>query len=192
MGSRVSGSKEAIALTQQSPSRYYQRPDADYVTYDPSRTSLTGWAGRAMLSKTAGLWRPNIQVQAYSPGYETNDAGFMQRSDIISTHALVQYVNEESTKHFRNRNAWFGVYINQNFGGDTIERGVFVDTFGSLQSFWNYRAALFVAPGSFYDRATRGGPTVRSPRSWSSDLSLGSDDRKTFFLTAERHLEGAA
>ena len=26
-----------------------------------------------MVSKTSGLWRPIVQVQAYSPGFETND-----------------------------------------------------------------------------------------------------------------------
>jgi len=190
MSSRVDGSAESIALTQTSPSRYYQRPDADYVEYDPTRTSLSGWAGRAMLSKTSGLWRPNIQVQAYSPGYETNDVGFMQRTDIVSTHALMQYVNEQTTKHFRNRTTWFGVWQNRNFGGDTFERGAFADTFGTLQSYWNYRGSLFLSPGSFFDRATRGGPLVRSLFSWSSDLSLGSDDRKRFFFLLESHLEG--
>jgi hypothetical protein len=188
-GTRVSGSKEAIALTQESSSRYFQRPDAESFHFDPTRTLLSGWSGRAMLSKQTGLWRPNIQVQAYSPGFETNDVGFMQRTDIISTHALVQYVNQEPNKRFRERNLWTGVWINRNFDGDTIERGVFADTFGTLQTYWNYRASLFVTPGAIYDRATRGGPVVRSPFGWSSDLHVGSDDRKQFFISADSHLE---
>jgi len=189
-GSRVSGSEDAIALTQLSSSRYYQRPDADYIEFDPTRKSLSGWSGRAMLSKQTGLWRPNVQVQAYSPGFETNDAGFMQRTDIISTHALVQYVNQEPNQRFRERNLWTGVWINKNFGGDTFERGVFADAFGTLPSYWTYRAALFVMPSAFYDRATRGGPLVRSPFGWTSDLALGSDDRKSFFINADGHFEG--
>ncbi|HEX7831852.1 MAG TPA: DUF5916 domain-containing protein, partial [Thermoanaerobaculia bacterium] len=188
--SRVSGSEEAIALTQQSSARYYQRPDAEHITFDPTRTSLSGWSGRAMLSKNTGRWRPNVQVQAFSPGYETNDAGFMQRTDMISTHALMQYVNEEPTKRFRERNTWIGVWSNRNFDGDTVERGAFVDAFGSLQNFWEYRAALFVSPGSFNDRLTRGGPIVRTRASWSSDVSLGSDNRKPFYFTFDGHFEG--
>ncbi|HEX7830123.1 MAG TPA: DUF5916 domain-containing protein, partial [Thermoanaerobaculia bacterium] len=188
--SRVSGSEEAIALTQQSSARYYQRPDAEHITFDPTRTSLSGWSGRAMLSKNTGRWRPNVQVQAFSPGYETNDAGFMQRTDMISTHALMQYVNEEPTKRFRERNTWIGVWSNRNFDGDTVERGAFIDAFGSLQNFWEYRAALFVSPGSFNDRLTRGGPIVRTRASWSSDVSLGSDNRKPFYFTFDGHFEG--
>src|ERR1051325_6212117 len=116
-GSRVGGSEEAIALTQQSPSRYYQRPDAGHVTFDPTRTSLGGWSGRAMVSKQTGLWRPIVQVQAFSPGFETNDAGFMLRTDMISSHALVQYVNQQPSKRFRERYLWTGLWNNRNFDG---------------------------------------------------------------------------
>jgi hypothetical protein len=186
---RVSGSEEAIALAQRSPSRYYQRPDAGHVELDPTRTSLSGWSGRAMMSKQTGRWRPNVQVQSFSPGFETNDVGFMQRTDIISSHALVQYVNETPTKHNRERNLWTGTWNNRNFDGDTIERGVFADAFGTLQSYWNWRASLFVTPGAFDDRLTRGGPIVRTRASWSSDQSIGSDERKTFYFTIDGHLQ---
>jgi len=81
------------------------------------------------------------------------------------------------------------VWNNRNFDGNTIERGAFVDAFGSLQNFWEYRAALFWVPGSFDDRLTRGGPIVRTRTGWVSDLSLGSDARKRFFANAEGHLE---
>jgi len=191
VGSRVGGSAEAIARTQRSPSRYYDRPDAGHVEYDPTRSSLQGWGGKAMISKATGVWRPNVQIQAYSPGYETNDTGFMQRTDIISAHALMQYVNQKTTKHFRERVLWFGTLQNRNFDGDTIERGIFGDTFGTLQSYWEYRASLFLSPDSMSDRLTRGGPLVRTPAGWSSNLSLDSDGRKNVSFGWFSHLEGA-
>ncbi|HWW61892.1 MAG TPA: DUF5916 domain-containing protein [Thermoanaerobaculia bacterium] len=188
--SRVGGSSEAIALTQRSSSRYYQRPDADHIEFNANRTSLTGWAGSTMISKQNGDWRPIVQVQAYSPGFETNDVGFMQRTDIISSHALMQYGHDRTSKHFRSRTVWFGVWNNRNFDGDTLERGAFVDHFATLLNYWNYRASLFVTPGSFNDRLTRGGPIVRTRDSWSSDLSLGSDDRRKFWFDLSSHHEG--
>jgi hypothetical protein len=190
VGSRVTGSSEAIALTQRSSSRYYQRPDAGHVELDPTRTSLSGWGGRAMISKTTGIWRPNVQVHAYSPGYETNDVGFMQRTDIVSAHALVQYVIQNPTKRFREKSGWFGVWQNRNFDGDTIERGAFYDGAATFTNYWNAHASLFLSPGAFSDRMTRGGPAVRTPRSWSSDLSFGSDTRKNFFFDVSSRLEG--
>jgi hypothetical protein len=190
-GSRVSGSKEAIALTQLSSARYYQRPDAGHVEFDPTRTSLTGGAGRVMLSKQTGLWRPIVQVQAYSPGFEANDAGFMQRADIMSMQALTQYVNEQPSKRFRTKNLWTGVYMNRNFDGNTLERGVFADAFGELANYWEYRAALFVVGEAFSDQRTRGGPLVRTLPGWASDVSLGSDSRKKFYFSVDGHLEGS-
>jgi hypothetical protein len=191
VGSKISGSAQSIALAQQSSSRYYQRPDAKHVTFDPSRTSLTGWGGRLMLSKATGLWRPNVQVHAYSPGYETNDVGFMQRTDIISAHALVQYVNQSPTKRFREKNLWLGTWQNRNFDGDTLERGVFADHFSTFTNYWNYRVSLFLSPAAISDRLTRGGPVARYAPSWSSDQSLFSDDRKSFSYGVTGHIEGA-
>lgn len=184
-GSRVGGSEEAIARTQTSSSRYYQRPDASHTEFDPARTSLSGWGGRAMVSKQTGLWRPIVQVQAYSPGFETNDVGFMQRTDIISSHALVQYVNQNPTKRFRERYLWTGVWNNRNFDGDSIETGVFADAFGTLQNYWTYRAALFASGAALSDQATRGGPVVRTRAHRTLELSFGSDERKQFFFEVE-------
>jgi hypothetical protein len=180
LGSRVSGSEEAIELTQRSSSRYYQRPDASHVDLDPTRTSLTGWGGTGMISKTTGLWRPNIGVQAYSPGYETNDIGFLQRTDIVSSHAVMEYRNQKTTKTFRERNAFIGVWQNQNFDGDTLERGMFVEVFGELQSYWQYSAELSALPEAYSDRLTRGGPLVRTPSVWEFDGSVSSDQRKKY------------
>jgi hypothetical protein len=187
--SRVTGSAESIALTQTSPAHEYQRPDAGHVTFDPTRTSLSGWGGRAMLSKADGLWRPIFSVQAYSPGFETNDAGFLQRTDIISTHVVMQYVNQTPTSHFREKNLWFGSWQNNNFDHDTLERGVFADSFGTFANYWTARAALFLTSSAFNDRLTRGGPLVRTPASWSSDYSVGTDDRKSFSAQLNGHAD---
>jgi hypothetical protein len=189
VATRIGGSKQSIALTQLSSAHYYQRPDAQHIEYDPARTSLDGWGGRAMVSKQTGDWRPNISVQAYSPGFEINDIGFQQRADIISSSAIEQYQNQRPSAHFRERNLWIGAWQNRNFDGDTLERGFFVDHFATLQSFWNYRVAMFVTPSSISDQLTRGGPVTRNLFGWSSDQSLGSDDRKHFYFNLYTHAD---
>jgi hypothetical protein len=191
-GSHVGGTTQAIANTQRSPSRYFQRPDAKSFHFDPTRTALDGWAGKAMLSKQTGLWRPLVEVQAYSPGFETNDVGFMQRTDIISTHAVMQYVDERPTAHFRDRNLWIGTWVNRNFDGDTIERGFLLEHFATLQSYWNYDVSFTWLPGAIADRATRGGPVMRTRNDWSIDANLSSDDRKKFFFTVRGRDEKTA
>jgi hypothetical protein len=189
VGSRVTGSAEAISLTQRSPARYYQRPDAGHVDFDPNRTALSGWGGRAMFAKATGIWRPNVQVQAYSPGFETNDAGFMQRTDLISGSALLQYTNRETTPRFRNRNGWVGLWQNRNFDGDVLERGFVADGFVTLNNYWSYSGALFIVSDAFDDRKTRGGPVVRTPGGWRSVAGIESDSRRKFFFGAETVIE---
>ena len=191
VGSRVTGSTEAIAATQTSPAHDYQRPDAGHVVFDPTRTSLSGWGGRAMLSKATGLWRPNISVQAYSPGFETNDVGFLQRTDIISAHAIVQFVDQNPTAHFRERNLWLGTWQNRNFDGNTLERGVFAETFATFLNYWTGNFSLFGTTEAFSDRTTRGGPLVRTPASWSSDFGIGSDQRKSFSAQLNGHADSS-
>jgi Domain of unknown function (DUF5916)/Carbohydrate family 9 binding domain-like len=191
VGSNVKGSESAIALTQQSSSRYFQRPDAGHVELDPTRTSLSGWGGKAMISKATGTWRPNVQIQAYSPGYEVNDVGFMLRADVISAHAVMQYVNQNPTKRYREKHVWTGLWQTRNFDGDTVERGLFADHFATLANYWEYRTALYVIPGSFSDTLTRGGPLVRSPGLVAFDGNIGTDSRKRFYGGVETHIESS-
>ncbi|MGZ8867812.1 MAG: DUF5916 domain-containing protein [Thermoanaerobaculia bacterium] len=190
-GSRISGDEQEIAAAQLSPARYYGRPDASHVEFDPSRTSLSGWGGRAMVSKATGVWRPIVQVQAYSPGYETNDIGFMQRTDIISGSAVMMYTDQTTAKRTRERNFWFGTWHNRNFDGDTLERGVFADWSVTTMNYLRPRVAVFVMPEAFDDRLTRGGPVVRRPGSWTADLRFGTDDRRRVVYEVGSHLGGS-
>ncbi|MGA8807786.1 MAG: DUF5916 domain-containing protein, partial [Thermoanaerobaculia bacterium] len=189
VGSEIKGSAQSIAIAQESSSRYYQRPDAETVHFDPTRTSLEGWGGRAMISKATGLWRPIVQVQAFSPGFETNDTGFMQRTDVVSTNAVMQYVNQNPTTNFREKNLWIGTWENHNFDGNTLDRGVFTQAFGTFSNYWNANVSLFLTEGGFTDRLTRGGPLARTPASWSSDQNFGSDDRKTVSFSVTTHAD---
>jgi hypothetical protein len=144
-----------------------------------------------MISKATGLWRPIVQVQAYSPGYETNDAGFMQRTDQISSHVVMQYVNQNPTKWFRDKNVWFGTWNNRNFDGDTLDRGAFVDSFGTLSNYWEVQASLFVTGDAVSDRLTRGGPVARTAGWWDVNVDIGTDSRKVFFGEFEIAAEGS-
>ena len=190
-GSHLAGSAESIANAESSPSRYYGRPDAKSFHFDPTRTSLDGWAGKAMLSKTTGLWRGFAEVQAYSPGFETNDVGFMQRTDVISSHAVIRYQNDHPTARFREKNVWFGAWMNRNFDGDGLGRGVFVEHSAVLANYWNYHTTLYLSPGVIDDRLTRGGPVVRTRASWDTTETVGSDNRKRFYFTLNVHADGA-
>lgn len=156
----IEGDSRAIALAQTNAARYYHRPDSEGLEYDPARTSLSGWAGRFMVARQKGRWRPNVQVQALSPGFEVNDVGFLPRTDAVSTHALMQYVNTDQTKYTRDIRWWAAKYQNFNFDGDRTANGV---AFNSFVQFKNYLEG-YVWGGAqgdqVNDRITRGGPVM--------------------------------
>jgi hypothetical protein len=184
IGSRIEGSHESIRLAQGAATRYYQRPDAGHIDFDPRRTSLSGWGGSAMLSRADGVWRPIVSVQAYSPGLETNDAGYMQRTDLISATGVMQYYNRTVTDRFRDRNVWLATWQNSNFDGDVLERGILVRAYATTSGYWRPTAELIAWDETVSDRLTRGGPLAAVPAGWTASARIESDNRRTIWFGA--------
>ncbi|HEU5163019.1 MAG TPA: DUF5916 domain-containing protein [Thermoanaerobaculia bacterium] len=170
-GSRVEGTPEAIALTQRAPAHYFDRPDAGHVSLDPDRRSLDGWGGRVMLARQTGRWKYNLQAQSYSPGFETNDLGFIGRADMMATHAVLLYRNQDVKGTVRDRNFWLAKYQNWNFDGDLIANGIY----GNGHVEFTNDHYVFVSGGPTFerldDRDARGGPLVA--RAAGIDVSAG-------------------
>ena len=79
-------------------------------------------------------------------------------------HALMQYVNQNPTKRFRERHGLDRRVARTATSTATRSSAASSSTpSGRSQNYWDYRAALFVTPGAFSDRLTRGGPLVRTP-----------------------------
>jgi hypothetical protein len=184
--SLVTGSEAAILRTQESSARYFQRPDAGHVTVDPTRTSLSGWMGRVMLAKQAGRWRPNVQIQMLSPGLEINDMGLLTRTDAISTHALVHYLNTDTTKWTREISWWAAKYQNWNFDRDLTANGVAGNLYLQFKNYWSaYAWGGGTADDRVSDQATRGGPAMLRPGYRYVGGGFGSDARKKFSASLE-------
>lgn len=181
-GSLVEGTPEAILETQRASARYYQRPDASHVEVDPTLASLSGWAGRVMLNKQTGKWRYNLQAQSYSPGFETNDAGFMQRSDVTATHAMFTYTNEVPSKRLREHNMWISKYQNWNHDGDLIANGVRADSFFLYPNYWYTFHWGGLGLTAYDDRKARGGPLIERPNSYDFGSGFGTDSRGKFWF----------
>ena len=59
----------------------YQRPDNDYARFDTNRTSLFGSGGRVQLTKLNGHWNFMYATTWKTPGFETNDLGYIREAD---------------------------------------------------------------------------------------------------------------
>jgi hypothetical protein len=184
LGSYVQGSAEAIAVTQRSPARYFQRPDAGHVDYDPTRTNLSGASANFGISKfSGGSWRVGTGVQTRTPGFEVNDLGFMRNPDFITHWGWLGYHNTTPQGAFQNwivnANAWH----NYNYDGDRGGIGGNVGVSFQLKNFWNGWAGVNVQGEGLSSGILRGGPTFKSEKQTNFGGGVSSDSRKSIHVS---------
>ena len=176
---RVKGSPEAMVQAQQSSARYYQRPDADYLTIDSSLTTLSGYAGRIAIRKMSGLhWRGDANISAISPGFEINDLGFQTAADRIGVDLNVQYVENLPGPLFRNYRINLRTSRDWNFGHDVVGTSATLSLNGQLANYWGGHINYSRSFTSFDDRLTRGGPIAQNPGDDKIEVEVNSDGRK--------------
>jgi hypothetical protein len=178
-GSTIQGGSDAIDALQQSAVHYYQRPDAGYLDYDPSATSMSGHAGMLGVQKVGGQKvRFSFAGTYKTPGFEVNDVGYMRRADAIQQSSWVQFRWDTPTTWYRsfrlNLNQWAG----WNFGGDTRFTGANVNAHITFPSNWAAGSGFNLEGAGIDDRATRGGPSMLSKRGANVWYYVRSDGRK--------------
>lgn len=176
--SSIAGSEAVITSAQRSSARYYQRPDADYLSLDPKKTRLDGNSLAFGLNK-GGAWQISATAKQVSPGYEVNDLGFMGRVDYRNLGVSTSYLNTTPGKIFRDFNYGIGTNHAFNFGGDRIWTSVF--NFASVtfkKNLWYMGGGSEYDPGAYDDRLTRGGPVGKQPTQYGGYFYGGTDARK--------------
>lgn len=176
--SNVVGEPEVITRLQQAPARYYRRPDADHVEVDSAATSLSGWGGRLALNKQKGNLFVNAAFGIISPGFDTNDAGFHWRSDLINSHVVVGYRWFDPDKIFRRKNFNLATFRNYNFGGDKIAEGYFLFYNAQFLNYWGVFGNMRYSPETLNQYQTRGGPLMLNPADGGGFFGFYSDSRK--------------
>ena len=176
--SYIEGDTLAIQAAQRSSARYYQRPDADYVSYDPARTSLAGWNAAAGISEEAGATKFAVGVQATSPGFEINDLGYQSRSDRMTTIGKVVRLWTRPGPVFRSAQLQAMASAGWNFGGDRTSTSANINAFGRFLNFWSINGSLSGSLRSTSDALTRGGPLAATLASLSGNVCFSSDSRR--------------
>ena len=180
--SLIRGDTLAIQRAQRGSARYFQRPDASYVRYDPSLTSLTGWTGRLGFAKERGNFTYSMSARAISPGFEVNDLGYQTSADDIgfSLNGSRQWTRPGRVI----RSASVGAYGNAawNFGGVRQSTGVGVNAYVQFLNYWSVSTGASYQAPAVSDALTRGGPLAGVPAGVSPWVSLSSDFRKPWQL----------
>jgi hypothetical protein len=174
----VEGDPAAIERTQRTSTRYYQRPDADHLELDPTRTSLGGYYGFLDAVKQAGALTWKVAVSVASPGYEVNDLGFQPASDRVVLDTNFQYSQPNPGRILRNWNARWSPDGAWNFSGDRVHSEVNGNFNIQLLNYWGAGIRLAYNPRNDDDRLTRGGPIASTPQRFGGTLNINSDSRR--------------
>ena len=190
VGTHVRGSENAIAVTQRSAAHLFTRPDGEHLTYDPTRTSMNGWAGEFSARKRGGgNWTWTLGLGARSPGVEPNDLGFLSYADTWYGSVTARYSDFTRGAHLRN---W---YVNgqlvqaQTFGMENLRRSAHVNTRVTFLNFW--QATLntsFWGPRKWIWEL-RGGPALRLPGYAQARWIVRSDTRKPWGMTLQGRVQ---
>ena len=179
-GSNVQGSAEAISETQQASARYYQRPDADYLDFDPSRTSLSGHGGKFQVGKIGGNWNYLFMNTWKNPGLELNDMGYMREADRILNVLWTGYNFTEPFGIFRSIFLNNDVYTVFDFGGNLNAMGYEANAFCNFTNFWSFGMNGGISGFALSNSALRGGPSMYYPGNARLFMSVETDSRKKF------------
>lgn len=176
-GSQVTGSPTAIAATQRSSARYYQQPDATYLKFDSTRTSLSGHMSELALAKR-GTWYGSVALKDVSPGFEVNDIGFQSRVDYRSVSTGFGYQSSDAGRILRSKSLGAGTTSAWSYDGTSIYQSPYINTSATFSNLWGFSIFAYDNPSYYDNRLTRGGPLTRVPRSWAVQFSGNSDPRR--------------
>ncbi len=183
----VTGKSEALLITQQSPTRYMQRIDSDYLKTDSSRTSLTGLALALAIRKSNDSWNWSVAYTSTSPSYEANDMGFQNRADY---HGLAYAVVKDITrnKYFRIIQLRAFALFAINYDGNLIRNNYTIAGSFEFKNQFGINSNLSLFNNQLDDRLTRGGPITKYPRRYATNISFNTNPSKNIvFRIATDH-----
>ena len=182
--SYVHGSPAAIARTQLSSPRFFQRPDAGYLGFDPTRTSLAGNGGSIEVGRSGhSRFLFNGSLAWRSPGLELNDLGYQRTADYIVSRVQTQYNVFQPFWVFRTFNAAGAVWVNHLYSGERAGLGGYVAANSQFRNYWSLNGSVETNTEYLDTTVLRGGPTMWVSARTNINVNLQSDTRKRVFGT---------
>ena len=183
VGSQITGDQKAIRDLQNSSARYYGRPDADYVDFDSSGTSLSGYGGKFIIGKKSkGNWRYSTELNWRSPGLDLNDLGYMPTADIIKQSNTVSYSINQSEWIFRTYNIELTEFNNWDFGMNYLSSGGSLRLYFEFLNNWAITNTLNYTSAGIDNKFLRGGFAMKLPSLLSNYIYFRTDPSKKIFF----------
>jgi hypothetical protein len=183
--SQVQGSQEAIYNTQTNAPHFFQRPDADYLKVDSSRTSLTGQGGTIQIGKAGNSkWMFTNWYTWRSPGLNINDLGYGRSNDEIQEVFWVGYYQSKPQWIFRQYNFNFNQWYGLTFGLDKRYFGGNFNGYFEYKNQWSTGYGVSRDSRSLSTDALRGGPSLVYDGFTEFWLNVGTNSRSKFRVVA--------
>lgn len=176
--SQVRGSEEALIRTQRSPVHNFQRPDADYLVLDSTRTSLSGYGGNLQMGKQGGRFNFMLFLSANSPGLELNDLGFLSSTDEVFQIFWMGYRFNEPFGIFRRASINMNQWNIWDFGGNHQNIGININGHAEYNNLWHSGFFLSTDTETLSNSTLRGGPSILLPGDFSTSIFLSTSSRK--------------
>ena len=173
--SRVAGSAQAITQTQQEATHYYQRPDA--LRFDSTRTSLSGDDEMMQFGKVSGKLLFQTNVERRSPGFETNDLGYLRRADQLAWSTWAGFFDRHTRKLYQRFQWDFNWWQYWTTNGLPEERAFNTNTHTTFNNTWSlhFGGTIGQLGTTYCYDCARGGPAVRQDSYISPWLGINGD-----------------
>jgi hypothetical protein len=177
--STVRGTAAAIDRTQRNAVHYYNRPDAG-LPYDPNRTSLSGTNLRLKADKVAGTFTYGGLYERLSPGFETNDLGFLAQADQQIGQFYAQVQSNEPHAFWRNASVQAYQYNQFTDNGLPVTNFSELDLYAEFNNRMTFSVSMWAdnLTPAYCDRCARGGPAVRGTPDANLLINIGGDPRR--------------
>ncbi len=177
--SYLKGEEEALVALQESSARYFQRPDAGYVSVDSSLTSLSGYGGTIKFGRSS---QKRVQfetsVMLRSPGLEFNDIGYMRYSDVIYHGSWLAYYIRNPFSIFNNFHLNTNYWMYWNFSGKRLSFFTNMNFYSQFKNRWRINGSFTRGGESTSTNLLRGGPSFLMPGFFEMNLNLSTDQSK--------------
>jgi hypothetical protein len=183
IGSHVRGSEASILRLQQSATHLYQRPDAEHLTLDSTRTSLSGVTWNADLQKFAGgNWRFTLATQGRTPGFDVNDAGYLREADFAGGFVYLGFDQPSPMGIFRRFRLNSSIASAWSWGGENYGVNASINGNAQFSNLYSLYGGVFYSGPGLSNASLRGGPGLRRETSWNWWAGLNTDPRPALGL----------
>ena len=152
-------------------------------TTNANSERMTGSAGKVAFGKIAGEhWLWELSGDYTSKKYNINDVGFFFSPNDIGGVLSLTYKEDVPAPLVRNYSVGSSFHYRDNFDGQNLFRNVGLNGQLLFANYWRMTANAGSESGLYDQFETRGNGLYRKPVSYSSSVSLYSDERNAVVL----------